>query len=339
MDMTQMTFSVTLPNVYIGSLAAGETVNRRFIAPAVSTDNGASYLFYSQMSGDASADLTVNVQLATEFSAYALGEVQKDEKGNCYNVYELTPGRPYILSVTNNGSNTLNAGSIYASRYTELNGGASVNIGGASEQNEAAEFSIASGEETWMSYHVEEDGIFTFAVSGMSSYGYMYVFRSDETGLTLLNDKVYFTSGNEKAISEIYLSKDDDILVRIHQSSYNALNGSLKATWECWDITSTDDGSNTYTVKTNDSGAEGKVWLKFADSIAAGSYTISTTDTNAALKLYKNGVEETSDTTQEGNSAVTFQYETGTVYQLGVTTSAASQVQLSITKNEDTPSS
>lgn len=336
MDMTEMNFSQSSPSAYIDSLAAGETVNHRFIAPAVSTDNGASYLFYSQMNSEAGADLTVNVQLASEFSAYALGEMQKDEKGNCYNVYELTPGRPYILSVTNNGSDTLNVGSIYASRYTELNGGTAVAIGGASEQNEAAEFSIASGEETWMSYHVEEDGIFTFAVSGMSSYGYMYVFRSDETGLTLLNDKVYFTSGNEKAISEIYLSKGDDILVRIHQSSHNALNGSLKATWECWDITSTDDGSNTYTVKTNDSGAEGKVWLKFADSIAAGSYIISTTKTGAALKLYKNGVEDTS-TTKEGNSSVAFQYETDAVYQLGVTTSAVSQVQLSITKNEDSP--
>lgn len=112
----------------------------------------------------------------------------------------------------------------------------------------------------------------------------------------------------------------------------------MKATWEVWDITSVDTGSNTYTVKINASGAEGKVWLKFADSIAAGSYTISTTDTSAALKLYKNGVEETSDASQEGKSSVTFQYETGAVYQLGVTTSVASQVQLSITKNEDTPS-
>lgn len=116
------------------------------------------------------------------------------------------------------------------------------------------------------------------------------------------------------------------------------MTGNVKATWEVWDITSVDTGSNTYTVKINASGAEGKVWLKFADSIAAGSYTISTTDTSAALKLYKNGVEETSDASQEGKSSVTFQYETGAVYQLGVTTSVASQVQLSITKNEDTPS-
>lgn len=336
MDMTEMDFSQSSPSAYIGSLAAGETVNHRFIAPAVSTDNGASYLFYSQMNSEAGADLTVNVQLASEFSTYALGEMQKDEKGNCYNVYELTPGRPYILSVTNNGSDTLNVGSIDASRYTELNGGTAVAIGGASEQNEAAGFGIASGEETWMSYHVEEDGIFTFAVSDCSSHGYMHVFQSDETGLTSLNDGVYFTANNEAAMSEIYLSKGDNILVRIYQTNHNALTGSVKATWEVWDIASVDTGSNTYTVETNDSNTEGKVWLKFADSIAAGSYIISTTKTGAALKLYKNGVEDTS-TTKEGNSSVAFQYETDAVYQLGVTTSAVSQVQLSITKNEDSP--
>ncbi len=335
MDMTEMTFSQPLPYASIGSLAAGETVKRRFIAPAVSTDNGASYLFYSEMNSEARADLTVNVQLASEFSAYASEEMQKDEKGNCYNVYELTPGRPYILSVTNNGSDILNVGSIYASRYTELNGGTAVAIGGAKEQNEAVEFNIASGEETWMSYHVEEDGIFTFAVSDMSSYGYMRVFRSEGTELTSLNDS---SLNNDKPTFEIYLSKGDNILVRIYQANHNALTGNVKATWEVWDITSVDTGSNTYTVKINASGAEGKVWLKFADSIAAGSYTISTTDTSAALKLYKNGVEETSDASQEGKSSVTFQYETGAVYQLGVTTSVASQVQLSITKNEDTPS-
>ena len=251
----------------------------------------------------------------------------------------MTPGRPYILSVTNNGSDTLNVGSIYASRYTELNGGTAVAIGGASEQNEAAEFSIASGEETWMSYHVEEDGIFTFAVSGMSSYGYMYVFRSDETGLTLLNDKVYFTSGNEKAISEIYLSKGGDILVRIHQSSHNALNGSLKATWECWDITSTDDGSNTYTVKTNDSGAEGKVWLKFAESIDTGSYTINSTTAGVTLKLYKGGKLVSFDDQEQQKNTLTFQYGKNAVYQLGVTSSNEADVELKITKSNDESSS
>lgn len=218
MDMTEMTFSQPLPYASIGSLAAGETVKRRFIAPAVSTDNGASYLFYSEMNSEARADLTVNVQLASEFSAYASEEMQKDEKGNCYNVYELTPGRPYILSVTNNGSDILNVGSIYASRYTELNGGTAVAIGGAKEQNEAVEFNIASGEETWMSYHVEEDGIFTFAVSDMSSYGYMRVFRSEGTELTSLNDS---SLNNDKPTFEIYLSKGDNILVRIYQANHN----------------------------------------------------------------------------------------------------------------------
>jgi hypothetical protein len=59
-------------------------------------------------------------------------------------VIKLTPGRPYIFSITNNGNSDLNSMTyVYAYKYTETDGG---KIGG-SNQNEPIELSIAVSEE------------------------------------------------------------------------------------------------------------------------------------------------------------------------------------------------
>lgn len=95
-------------------------------------------------------------------------------------------------------------------------------------------------------------------------------------------------------------------------------------------------------ITTNNSGEEGKVWLTFED-VTERKYTISTTDTSARLKLYKNRteVENTQDSdTEEQQSTVTFEYQPSenAVYQLGIArTSYGNQVSLTITKESETP--
>lgn len=214
-DLNQM--SIGSSYTYVSALAAGDTKKYRFIAPA-SNDNSTevSYMFCSQMDSTSEGiELTANVSLASEVSAYALGTAQKDNKGNFYNVVELTPGRPYIFSITNNGSTDLSSSIyVYAYQYTETDGG---KIGG-SNQNEPTELRIASGEN-WLSYTAEEDGIYTFTVSEPSNYGYMYLYQVEDSQLTQIPQSssygTYFSSGSEEKIASIILNKGDQVLVRI----------------------------------------------------------------------------------------------------------------------------
>lgn len=342
-NLSQM--SIGSSYTYVSALAAGETKKYRFIAPA-SNDNSTevSYIFYSQMNNTSEGiELTANVSLASEASAYTLGTVQKDDNGNFYNVVELTPGRPYIFSITNNGSTDLSSSTyVYAYQYTETDGD---KIGG-SNQNEPTELSIASGEN-WLSYTVEEDGIYTFTVSEPSSYGYMYLYQVEDSQLTQLPQSssygTYFSSGSEEKIASIILNKGDQVLVRIYQDGRQELTCKVQPSWEVWNITSVENG-NTMDITTNNSGEEGKVWLTFED-VTEGKYTISTTDTSARLKLYKNRteVENTQDSdTEEQQSTVTFEFEyqpsENAVYQLGIArTSYGNQVSLTITKESETP--
>lgn len=341
-DMTSMNVSATSLNTYVSSLLTGETVKYRFIAPTASSSNEdtvESYIFYSQISGT-DMDLTANVQLASEVSKYDLGNIQKDEKGNFYNVVELTSGRPYILSITNNGNTNVNSGSIYAYRYAEANGGEPIRIGGMNEQNEALVINSAAGEETWVSYTVEEDGIYTFTVSNADNSGSMYMYKAEDTQLTLvLQNGINFEIDSADKPEGISLNKGDNILLRIYQSSHQALSCNVQAKWEVWDITSVEEGSNTKEVATDSSETEGKVWLNFDETIEVGTYKITSQNTySTTLKLYKNGQEVSNpeSTDQQSGTAITFEYKPDEkdVYQLGITTTSSSSVTLTITKAE-----
>ena len=344
-DLDEMDINSISLYKYVSALAVGETKEYRFIAPA-SNDNSTevSYIFYSQMNNTSEGiELTANVSLASEASAYALGTAQKDNKGNFYNVVELTPGRPYIFSITNNGSTDLSSStSVYAYQYTETDGD---KIGG-SNQNEPIELSIVSGEN-WLSYTVEEDGIYTFTVLEPSSYGYMYLYQVEDSQLTQIpQNSSYGTSfsiGSEEKIASIILNKGDQVLVRIYQDGHQELTCKIQPSWEIWNITSVENG-NTMDITTNTSGEEGKVWLTFGGGITEGKYTISTTDASATLKLYKNREEVAntpdSGTEEQQDSTITFEYKPSEndVYQLGIaTTSYNNQVSLTITKESETP--
>jgi len=326
-------------STYVSDLAAGDTKIYRFIAPA-SNDNSTevSYIFYSQMNNTLEGiELTANVSLASEASAYALGTAQKDNKGNFYNVFELTPGRPYIFSITNNGNTDLSSLiSVYAYQYTETDGD---KIGG-SNQNELTELSIASGEN-WLSYTVEEDGIYTFTVLDPTKDGCLYLYQvKDSQIIQLSSSRQYFLNGSIVEIANIILNKDDQVLVRNHQSHHEELTCKIQPSWEVWNITSVENG-NTMDITTNNSGEEGKVWLTFED-VTEGKYTISTTDSSVTLKLYKNRTEvgntPDSDTEEQQRNTVTFEYQPGenAVYQLGIVTTQPS-VNLTITKEPATP--
>ena len=318
----------------------------RFIAPTVSSSNEdtmESYIFYSQIR-DTDMDLTATVQLASEVSTYDLGNIQKDEKGNFYNVVELTSGRPYILSITNNGNTNVNSGSIYAYRYAEANGGEPIRIGGMNEQNEALVINSAAGEETWVSYTVEEDGIYTFTASvADDTSGNIHLYKLEDSQLIQLpkNNSYgsYFSKGSDGKIEGINLNEGDNILLRIYQSGHQALSCNVEAKWEVWEITSVEEGSNTKEVVTDSSGTEGKVWLNFGEGIEAGTYKITSNTYSTALKLYKNEQEISNpeSTDQQSDAAVTFEYKPNEndTYQLGITTSASS-VTLTITKEEAT---
>lgn len=329
-------------STYIPALTAGETKKYRFIAPASKNDSAeVSYIFYSYMyypSED--IKLTANVSLASEVSAYTLGTAQKDDKGNFYNVIKLTPGRPYIFSITNNGNSDLNSMTyVYAYKYTETDGG---KIGG-SNQNEPIELSIAVSEENWISYTAEEDGVYTFTVSEPSNYGYMYLYQMEDSQLTQIspnnsNYGTYFSSGSEGKITNIILNKGAQVLVRIYQTNHGELTCNVQPSWAIWDITSIENNSNTKTITTNTSGEEGKVWLAFGENIAEGKYTISTSSTSVTLKLYQDREEvvniPNSGTDEQQGNTVTFEYQQNAVYQLGIATTQSS-VNLTITKEPE----
>lgn len=326
-DLDEMDINSISLYKYVSALAVGETKEYRFIAPA-SNDNSTevSYIFYSQMNNTSEGiELTANVSLASEVSAYILGITQKDNKGNFYNVFELTPGRPYIFSITNNGSTDLSSSiPVYAYQYTETNVG---KIGG-SNQNEPTELRIASGEN-WLSYTVEEDGIYTFTVLDPTKDGCLYLYQvKDSQIIQLSSSRQYFLNGSIVEIANIILNKDDQVLVRNHQSNHEELTCKVQPSWEVWNITSVENG-NTMDITTNNSDEEGKVWLTFGEDIKDGKYTISTTDTSATLKLYKNRTEVVN--TPDSNT-VTFEYQSSenAVYQLGIATTLSS-VNLTIT--------
>ncbi len=277
-------------------------------------------------------ELTANISLASEVSAYTLDTIQKDDNGNFYYIVELTPGRPYIFSVTNNGSADLSSVYVYVHQYTETDGG---KIGG-STQSASIAINGAAGAENWISYTAEEDGIYTFTVSNASGSGSIYLYQVKDSQLTYLKQQA-LSSGSTGEIANIILNKGDQIFLRIHQSSHEELNCNVQVSWEIWEITSVENDSNTKTITTNNSGEEGKVWLTFDSSIPEGKYTISTTD--ATLKLYKNGEEVAStpdnNTEAQGNT-VTFPYQRNEndVYQLGITATGSS-VTLAITKEPE----
>ena len=345
--MTQM-YVATSYNTYMSSLSAGETKKYRFIAPTLSAENGDTaeyYIFYSEIStstDETAMNLTATVQLASEVSTVVMGDSQKDEKGNFFNVVKLIPGRPYVLSITNNGTSNSGSGYLYAYRYVEANG-ESISIGGMEDQNKSLALSSADEEETWISYTVAEDGIYTFTVSNASNSGRMHLYKVKASQLIQMpnNSYVYFSggSGDNGKIGNVNLNKGDTILLRVYESSHQALSCNVEAKWEVWDITSVEEGSNTKKVVTDSSGTEGKVWLNFGEGIEAGTYKITSNDTSAALKLYKNGeeVSNTESTDQQSDAAVTFEYKPNEndTYQLGITTSASS-VTLTITKEETT---
>lgn len=339
-SLTSMNIGGTSSSTYVSALAAGEIKEYRFIAP-VSNDNSTevSYIFYSQMNNTSEEiELIANVSLASEASAYTLGTAQKDNKGNFYNVFELTPGRPYIFSITNNGSTDLSSSTyVYAYQYTETDGG---KIGG-SNQNEPIELSIAVSEENWISYTAEEDGIYTFTVSDASEYGYMYLYQVEDSQITQIPQNssygTYFSSESEGKTASIILNKGDQVLVCIYQSSHQELTCKVQPFWAAWNITSVENGSNTM-ITTNTSGEEGKVWLTFGEDITEEKYTISTSDTNVTLKLYKDREEvvntPNSGTDEQQGNTVTFEYQQNAVYQLGIATTQSS-VNLTITKETE----
>ncbi len=347
-SMDQMYMSSTSLSANISSLSAGETKKYRFIAPTLSAEDGDTaehYIFYSEIStstDETVMNLTATVQLASEVSTFAMGDSQKDEKGNFYNVVELTSGRPYILSITNNGKTNVNSGNIYAYRYTEANGGEPIRIGGMNEQNEALVVNSAAGEETWVSYTVEEDGIYTFTVSDADQNGYMYLYSLENSQLTKVpdyNNYRYFSNNSGGKFESINLKKGENILLRVYQISHQALSCNVQAKWEVWDITSVEEGSNTKEVATDSSETEGKVWLNFDETIEAGTYKITSQNTySTTLKLYKNGQEVSNpeSTDQQSGTAITFEYKPDEkdVYQLGITTTSSSSITLTITKAE-----
>ena len=332
-SLAQMTIA---SSTNVSGLAVGETKKYRFIAPA-SKDNSnkVRYMFYSQMYNSSEGiELTANISLASEVSAYTLDTIQKDDNGNFYYIVELTPGRPYIFSITNNGNSDLSSTNVYAYQYTAVEGG---NIGG-STQSASTAINGAAGAENWISYTVEEDGIYTFTVSDASDYGYLNLYQVEDSQLTQLKQQ-YFSSGNAEKIANIILNKGDQIILRIYQSSYQELTCNVQASWAIWEITSVESGSNTQSITTNTSGEEGKVWLTFDSSIPEGKYTISTANTSDTLTLYKNGEEVAStpdnNTEAQGNT-VTFPYQRNEndVYQLGITATGSS-VTLAITKEPE----
>ncbi len=332
-SLAQMTIA---SSTYVSGLAVGETKKYRFIAPA-SKDNSnkVRYMFYSQMYNSSEGiELTANISLASEVSAYTLDTIQKDDNGNFYYIVELTPGRPYIFSITNNGNSDLSSTNVYAYQYTAVEGG---NIGG-STQSEPMAFNAPAHTEKWVSYIVEEDGIYTFTASDTSDSGYMYLYQVKDSQLTQLTQR-YFFSEYTQEIENIILNKGDQIFLRIHQSSHEELNCNVQVSWEIWEITSVENDSNTKTITTNTSGEEGKVWLTFDSSIPEGKYTISTANTSDTLTLYKNGEEVAStpdnNTEAQGNT-VTFAYQPNekAVYQLGITATWSS-VTLTITKEPE----
>ncbi len=332
-SLAQMTIASSTD---VSGLAVGETKKYRFIAPA-SKDNSnkVRYMFYSQMYNSSEGiELTANISLASEVSAYTLDTIQKDDNGNFYYIVELTPGRPYIFSITNNGNSDLSSTNVYAYQYTAVEGG---NIGG-STQSASTAINGAAGAENWISYTVEEDGIYTFTVSDASDYGYLNLYQVEDSQLTQLKQQ-YFSSGNAEKIANIILNKGDQIILRIYQSSYQELTCNVQASWAIWEITSVESGSNTQSITTNTSGEEGKVWLTFDSSIPEGKYTISTANTSDTLTLYKNGEEVAStpdnNTEAQGNT-VTFPYQRNEndVYQLGITATGSS-VTLAITKEPE----
>lgn len=287
-------------------------------------------------------ELTANIQLASEASAYALDTVQKDDKGNFYSAVNLTPGRPYIFSVTNSGNTEISSAYVCAYQYTETAGG---RIGG-SNPSEAAKLSLAAGEEHWISYTAEEDGIYTFTVSDPSSYGYLYLYKVDNAQITQLPQNSsygqYFSSGGTGQIANIILSKGDQVLARIYQSSHEELTCSVQASWAVWEITSVEDNGNSKSITLNTSGEEGKVWLTFGENITEGTYTISTGNNTyvTALKLYKDGEEVTQEENTEGQqgNTVTFAYQPSenAVYQLGVAvTNSYTSITFTIVKEPD----
>lgn len=334
-NLTKMNIGGTSPT-YVYSLAAGDTKIYRFIAPASNDDSTkVSYIFYSDMYySSEDIKLTASVSLASEVSAYALDTVQKDNNGNFYKVVKLTPGKPYILSVTNNGNSDVNGTIyVYAHQYIETEGG---DIGGSIESASVSSH-IAAGEE-WISYTAAEDGIYTFTVSDANDYGFMYLYRVKDSQLT--QDAEYrFWQNQTGKISNVILNKDDQVLVRIYRDGHEELTCKVQASWEVWNITSVENDSNTIEITTNTSNEEGKIWLTFED-VTKGSYTISTTDPNVTLKLYKNRTEvinaPDSDTEEQQRNTVTFEYQPGenAVYQLGIATNLSS-INLTITKEPE----
>lgn len=350
-SMDQMYMSSTSLSAYISSLSAGETKKYRFIAPTLSTEEGDTaehYIFYSGIltnTDETVMNLTATVQLASEVSTFTMGDIQKDEKGNFYNVVELTSGRPYILSITNNGNTNVGSGYISAYRYAQANGGDPIRIGGMKEQNEALVVNSVVGEETWVSYTVEEDGIYTFtAYTSDDTTGKMHLYKLENSQLIQLPENngygIEFSKDSENKIGSINLNKGDTILLRVYQNSHQVLSCNVAAKWEVWDLTSVESDSNTKNVMTDSSGTEGKVWLNFGENIEAGTYKITSSDTySTTLKLYKNGQEISNpeSTEQQSGTAITFEYnpDENASYQLGIT-STGSSVTLTITKEDST---
>jgi len=341
-------YVATSNNTYMSSLSSGETKKYRFVAPTLSAENGdiaEHYIFYSEISAstdETAMNLTATVQLASEVSTFAMGDIQKDEKGNFFHVVKLIPGRSYVLNITNNGTSSIGGGYLYAYRYAEANGEESVSIGGVA-QNETLMLSSADGEETWISYTVAEDGIYTFTVSNASNSGRMYLYSLENSQLMQVqgnNNYRYFSNSTDGKLESINLKKGENILLRVYQNSHQALSCNVTAKWEVWDLTSVESGSNTKNVITDSSGTEGKVWLNFGENIEAGTYKITSSDTSSTtLKLYKNGQEISNpeSTEQQSGTAITFEYnpDENASYQLGIT-STGSSVTLTITKEDST---
>lgn len=341
-SLTQIN-NIGTSSTYINSLPAGETKTYRFIAPTANNDKtGEGYIFYSDIyNAPEGMELTAKIQPASETSAYALDTVQKDDKGNFYSVVNLTPGRPYILSVTNSGDTEISSAYVYAYQYTETAGG---RIGGSNPSEETA-LSLAKGEERWISYTAEEDGIYTFTVSEPSGYGFLNLYKVENEQITSYSSYSYgqsFSSGGTGQIANIILSKDDQVLARIYQSSHEELTCSVQPSWAVWEITSVEDNGNSKPITLNTSGKEGKIWLTFGENITAGTYTISTGNNTyvTALKLYKNGEEVTQEenTEEQQGNTVTFTYQPSenAVYQLGVaTTNSYTSIKFTIVKEPD----
>ncbi|MDE7322409.1 MAG: Ig-like domain-containing protein [Lachnospiraceae bacterium] len=331
----------------ISGLAVGETVQYRIMVPSVSSDdsapNGLDYVICSSLdntnvSSDAVMDLGVQLQLASDASRDMSGNGWKKEDGNFCNLYDLIPGRPYILSVTNNGTESLR-GSIGLYRCVEANN-ESTNIGAPTmERPGSVAVNIAENEEAWISYTAAEDGIFTFTADTSNSNGYIYLYREgSQTPTQSQYDYDDFSSSMTGKIGGISLSKGDTVWIRVCQQMHRgAIQCKIDVAWDIWSIESLEDGSNTASVTTDMRGVEGKVWMAFDAGIESGSYSISTQSTSIALQVYEDGqIIGTSSVDDAQRTVVTFEYKSGAQYQLGITTSQTS-AQLTITKQEATP--